>query len=75
MAWGFDGKNNLNIDRLTDMITKHRALLNKLGVKDLNCGDDVTFTKFPFELVEHTSVSGVIITDKIIAKAAIIPAP
>uniref|UniRef100_A0A1B0A959 Uncharacterized protein n=1 Tax=Glossina pallidipes TaxID=7398 RepID=A0A1B0A959_GLOPL len=60
--------------RLTVMMAKHCALLNKLGVKDLNCGD-VTFTKFPFELVEHTSVSGVIITDKIIAKAAIIPAP
>uniref|UniRef100_A0A1B0G9F1 Uncharacterized protein n=1 Tax=Glossina morsitans morsitans TaxID=37546 RepID=A0A1B0G9F1_GLOMM len=40
------------------MVAKHRALLNKLGVRDLNCGDDVTFTKFPFELVEHTSDHG-----------------
>ncbi|KAI9586031.1 hypothetical protein GQX74_001878 [Glossina fuscipes] len=54
---------------------KNRALLNKLGVKDLNCGDDNTFSKLLFVLVEHASVSGVIITDKIIAKAVIIPAP
>ncbi|KAI9586012.1 intracellular protein transport protein USO1 [Glossina fuscipes] len=57
MVLGFNGKNNLDIDRLTAMLEENRALLNELAVKELNCSDDATLPKLLFELVEQASVS------------------
>lgn len=54
MVMGFNGKNNLDIDRLTTMLEENRTLLNDMATKE--CTDGATLPKLLFELVEQASV-------------------
>ncbi|XP_073826487.1 uncharacterized protein [Musca autumnalis] len=54
MVMGFNGKNNLDIDRLTTMLEENRTLLNDMATKE--CSDGATLPKLLFELVEQASV-------------------
>ncbi|KAM7351209.1 uncharacterized protein ACRADG_004154 [Cochliomyia hominivorax] len=51
MVMGFNGKNNLDIDRLTTMLEENRTLLNDMATKE--CTDGATLPKLLFELVEQ----------------------
>lgn len=55
MVMGFNGKNNLDIDRLTSMLEENRTLLNDMATKE--CSDGATLPKLLFELVEQSSVA------------------
>lgn len=50
---GFNGKNNLDIDRLTTMLEENRTLLNDMATKE--CTDGATLPKLLFELVEQAT--------------------
>lgn len=53
MVMGFNGKNNLDIDRLTTMLEENRTLLNDMATKE--CTDGATLPKLLFELVEQAT--------------------
>lgn len=55
MVMGFNGKNNLDIDRLTTMLEENRALLNDMATKE--CTDGATLPKLLFELVEQATTT------------------
>ncbi|XP_065357800.1 227 kDa spindle- and centromere-associated protein [Calliphora vicina] len=56
MVMGFNGKNNLDIDRLTTMLEENRTLLNDMATKE--CTDGATLPKLLFELVEQATQDG-----------------
>lgn len=56
MVMGFNGKNNLDIDRLATMLEENRTLLNDMATKEINCSDGATLPKLLFELVEQAAV-------------------
>ncbi|XP_014093415.2 uncharacterized protein [Bactrocera oleae] len=58
MVMGFNGKNNLDIDRLTTMLEENRGLLNDMATKEANCTDGATLPKLLFELVEEAGMTG-----------------
>lgn len=49
---GFNGKNNLNIDRLTKMLEENRTLLNEMTTKESN-SDGARLPRLLFDLVEQ----------------------
>ena len=55
MVMGFNGKNNLDIDRLTTMLEENRTLLNDMATKEFT--DGATLPKLLFELVEQASTA------------------
>lgn len=55
MVMGFNGKNNLDIDRLTTMLEENRTLLNDMATKEFT--DGATLPKLLFELVEQASTT------------------
>ncbi|XP_037826093.1 uncharacterized protein LOC119614063, partial [Lucilia sericata] len=55
MVMGFNGKNNLDIDRLTTMLEENRTLLNDMATKE--CTDGATLPKLLFELVEQATTA------------------
>lgn len=57
MVMGFNGENNLDIDRLTMMLEENRGLLNDMATKEANCTDGATLPKLLFELVEQAGMS------------------
>ncbi|XP_067623109.1 uncharacterized protein [Eurosta solidaginis] len=57
MVMGFNGENNLDIDRLTMMLEENRGLLNDMATKEVNCTDGATLPKLLFELVEQAAIS------------------
>ncbi|XP_037927314.1 uncharacterized protein PFB0145c [Teleopsis dalmanni] len=56
MLMGFNGQNNLDIDRLTTMLEENRTLLNEMTMKEVSCNDGATLPKLLFELVEQATV-------------------
>ncbi|XP_039951590.1 uncharacterized protein LOC120768899 [Bactrocera tryoni] len=58
MVMGFNGENNLDIDRLTTMLEENRGLLNDMATKEANCTDGATLPKLLFELVEEAGMTG-----------------
>ncbi|XP_055839824.1 cingulin [Episyrphus balteatus] len=56
MLMGFNGTNNLDIDRLTTMLEENRTLLNDMATKEANF-DGATLPKLLFELVQQASVA------------------
>uniref|UniRef100_A0A0A1WJC6 Coiled-coil domain-containing protein 14 n=1 Tax=Zeugodacus cucurbitae TaxID=28588 RepID=A0A0A1WJC6_ZEUCU len=58
MVMGFNGENNLDIDRLTTMLEENRGLLNDMATKEANCTDGATLPKLLFELVEEAGMGG-----------------
>lgn len=58
LVMGFNGKNNLNIDRLTQMLEENRDLLNEMTQTEGSCSDGATLPKLLFELVEQAAKSG-----------------
>lgn len=52
MLMGFNGKNNLNIDRLTSMLEENRTLLNEMTTKESN-SDGARLPRLLFDLVEQ----------------------
>ncbi|XP_030238519.1 trichohyalin [Drosophila navojoa] len=58
LVMGFNGKNNLNIDRLTQMLEENRDLLNEMTQAEGSCSDGATLPKLLFELVEQAAKSG-----------------
>ncbi|XP_030383453.1 putative ciliary rootlet coiled-coil protein 2 [Scaptodrosophila lebanonensis] len=57
MVMGFNGKNNLDIDRLTKMLEENRDLLNEMTQAEGSCSDGATLPKLLFELVEQAAMS------------------
>lgn len=49
---GFNGENNLNIDRLTKMLEENRTLLNEMTTKESN-SDGARLPRLLFDLVEQ----------------------
>ncbi|XP_032584733.2 trichohyalin [Drosophila mojavensis] len=58
LVMGFNGKNNLDIDRLTQMLEENRDLLNEMTQAEGSCSDGATLPKLLFELVEQAAKSG-----------------
>ncbi|KAL5280676.1 hypothetical protein ACFFRR_004597 [Megaselia abdita] len=52
MLMGFNGENNLNIDRLTKMLEENRTLLNEMTTKESN-SDGARLPRLLFDLVEQ----------------------
>ncbi|ALC38513.1 CG4213 [Drosophila busckii] len=57
LVLGFNVNNNLNIDRLTQMLEENRDLLNEMTQAEGSCSDGATLPKLLFELVEQASSS------------------
>ncbi|XP_068144390.1 LOW QUALITY PROTEIN: uncharacterized protein [Drosophila tropicalis] len=57
LVMGFNGKNNLDIDRLTKMLEENRQLLNQMTQAEGSCSDGATLPKLLFELVEQAAQS------------------
>ncbi|KAH8266518.1 hypothetical protein KR044_010827, partial [Drosophila immigrans] len=58
LVMGFNGKHNMNIDRLTQMLEENRDLLNEMTQAEGSCSDGATLPKLLFELVEQAAKSG-----------------
>ncbi|XP_055916824.1 myosin-2 heavy chain [Eupeodes corollae] len=58
MLMGFNGTNNLDIDRLTTMLEENRTLLNDMATKEANF-DGATLPKLLFELVQQAAVANI----------------
>lgn len=56
MLMGFNGTNNIDIDRLTTMLEENRTLLNDMATKEVNCSDGATLPKLLFELVQQAAL-------------------
>ncbi|EDW03408.1 uncharacterized protein LOC6562064 [Drosophila grimshawi] len=57
LVMGFNGKNNLDIDRLTEMLEENRDLLNEMTQAEGSCSDGASLPKLLFELVEQAAKS------------------
>lgn len=55
---GFNGKSNLDIDRLNQMLEENRQLLNQMTQAEGSCSDGATLPKLLFELVEQATGHG-----------------
>ncbi|XP_017465483.1 PREDICTED: uncharacterized protein LOC108358589 [Rhagoletis zephyria] len=55
---GFNGENNLDIDRLTMILEDNRGLLNDMTTKEANCSDGAMLATLLFELVEQAAIGG-----------------
>ncbi|KAH8393917.1 hypothetical protein KR215_006959, partial [Drosophila sulfurigaster] len=58
LVMGFNGKHNMDIDRLTLMLEENRDLLNEMTQAEGSCSDGATLPKLLFELVEQAAKSG-----------------
>ncbi|XP_001356443.3 protein lava lamp [Drosophila pseudoobscura] len=52
LIMGFNGKSNMDIDRLNQMLEENRQLLNQMTQAEGSCSDGATLPKLLFELVE-----------------------
>ncbi|KAH8327841.1 hypothetical protein KR067_000929, partial [Drosophila pandora] len=58
LIMGFNGKSNLDIDRLNQMLEENRQLLNQMTQAEGSCSDGATLPKLLFELVEQATGHG-----------------
>ncbi|XP_034669768.1 trichohyalin [Drosophila subobscura] len=58
LIMGFNGKSNMDIDRLNQMLEENRQLLNQMTQAEGSCSDGATLPKLLFELVEEATGSG-----------------
>ncbi|XP_017046289.2 LOW QUALITY PROTEIN: uncharacterized protein LOC108091534 [Drosophila ficusphila] len=58
LIMGFNGKSNMDIDRLNRMLEENRQLLNQMTQAEGNCSDGATLPKLLFELVEQVTGHG-----------------
>ncbi|XP_016956867.1 ciliary rootlet coiled-coil protein 2 [Drosophila biarmipes] len=58
LIMGFNGKSNMDIDRVNRMLEENRQLLNQMTQAEGNCSDGATLPKLLFELVEQATGHG-----------------
>ncbi|XP_017075880.2 LOW QUALITY PROTEIN: centriolin [Drosophila eugracilis] len=58
LIMGFNGKSNMNIDRVNQMLEENRQLLNQMTQAEGNCSDGATLPKLLFDLVEQATGHG-----------------
>ncbi|EDW45389.1 cingulin [Drosophila sechellia] len=58
LIMGFNGKSNMNIDRVNRMLEENRHLLNQMTQAEGNCSDGATLPKLLFDLVEQATGHG-----------------
>ncbi|EDW87133.1 uncharacterized protein LOC6526299 [Drosophila yakuba] len=58
LIMGFNGKSNMDIDRVNRMLEENRHLLNQMTQAEGNCSDGATLPKLLFDLVEQATGHG-----------------
>ncbi|XP_037709362.1 uncharacterized protein LOC119546840 [Drosophila subpulchrella] len=58
LIMGFNGKSNMDIDRVNRMLEENRQLLNQMTQAEGNCSDGATLPKLLFDLVEQATAHG-----------------
>ncbi|KAH8352329.1 hypothetical protein KR084_003490 [Drosophila pseudotakahashii] len=58
LIMGFNGKSNMDIDRVNRMLEENRQLLNQMTQAEGSCSDGATLPKLLFELVEQATGHG-----------------